>query len=512
MTKRMSVIIVVLTIVSGLIGGAITWRIFTPKVAIAEESTQSKVLTVEGLRVVDKNGKLLIELGKSEADVNSYGLAIYDSSGMPNTIISTDANGGAVVVTDNNGKPGASMRVREYGGSVNVYGKDSKSGAIFGVDANGGAVAVHDNDGNSRVMMIIGESGGNILVGSKYGKANGGTVAIHRNDGKPGVVMSIDDSSGNVLVTGNDGKTGASMQVSKYGGSVNVYGKDSTGVRAGIQVNEYGSGAITLLDKNGNSLYNSEFFSERINDKFIDKMQNSNKTHEIIGKDGAPMVLIPAGEFQMGSDDEDDEKPVHTVYIDAFYMDKYEVTNAQYKKFMDATGYKAPHDWNDPRYNIPNHPVVGISWYDAVAYCKWAGKRLPTEAEWEKAARGGLIGKNYPLGDNITNDDANYIGTGGRDIWNGTSPVGSFPPNGYGLYDMAGNVCEWCSDWYDSGYYEKSPKSNPKGPDSGNSNVVRDGSWIKIGPILRLANRGYLEPTSNDSIILGFRCVQDVPK
>jgi len=227
-----------------------------------------------------------------------------------------------------------------------------------------------------------------------------------------------------------------------------------------------------------------------------------------IGKDGAEMVLIPAGEFQMGSNDGDyDEKPVHTVYLDAFYIDKYEVTNAQYKKFMDATGHKAPNYWNDSRFNDPKQPVVGVSWYDAKAYADWAGKRLPTEAEWEKSARGGLIGKKYPSGDNLTRDDANYDGTGGKDIWEYTSPVGSFAPNGYGLYDMAGNVWEWCADWYDGEYYKVSPKENPKGPASGNWRVIRGGSWYYVINGLRVANRNSLAPTDVHYDV-GFRCAQ----
>ena len=210
----------------------------------------------------------------------------------------------------------------------------------------------------------------------------------------------------------------------------------------------------------------------------------------IVGKDGAEMVLIPAGEFQMGSNDGlDDEKPVHTVYLDAFYMDKYEVTNALYGKFMDATGHKAPGFWNFSDYNAPDHPVVGVTWDEARLYCEWAGKRLPTEAEWEKAARGGLAGKRFPWGDNITRDDANYGDTGGvisflvskfkrhKDKWHSTAPVGSFAPNGYGLYDMAGNAWEWCADWYDESYYTNSPKSNPTGPNWEVFRLVRDGSW-----------------------------------
>lgn len=233
----------------------------------------------------------------------------------------------------------------------------------------------------------------------------------------------------------------------------------------------------------------------------------------ITGKDGVPMVLIPAGEFQMGSNDgRDSEKPVHTVYLDAFYMDVYEVTNAQYRKFTNATGHKAPklkYYWNDSRINSPDQPVVGVSWHDAKAYCDWAGKRLPTEAEWEKAARGGLVGKKYPWGDNITHDDANYDDTytDGEDRWEYSAPVGSFAPNGYGLYDMAGNVREWCADWFD--YYSSSPGRNPTGPSSRTRRVLRGGSWVNQTDFLRVAYRFLYTPTGTEAGI-GFRCVADV--
>jgi len=225
-------------------------------------------------------------------------------------------------------------------------------------------------------------------------------------------------------------------------------------------------------------------------------------------KDDAPMEFIPAGEFQMGSNEGYlHERPVHTVYLDAFYIDKFEVTNAQYKKFMEATGHSAPYYWNDSTYNTPKHPVVGVTWNDAVSYAEWAGKRLPTEAEWEKAARGGLVGKRYPWGDDITSDNANYDGIGGKDQWNYTSPVGSFAPNGYGLYDMAGNVWEWCADWYGNNYYASSPKSNPTGPSSGSYHVCRGGSWNSLDNDLRTANRSYDFPTGAN-LGLGFRCVR----
>lgn len=222
----------------------------------------------------------------------------------------------------------------------------------------------------------------------------------------------------------------------------------------------------------------------------------------IIGKDGAEMVLIPAGEFQMGSKNgNSSEKPVHTVYLDAFYMDKYPVTNALYKKFMEANGYKAPEYGINSNFDVPDMPVVGISWEDAGAYAKWAEKRLPTEAEWEKAARGGLEGREYPWGDNITKKDANY----GNKLRT-TSLVGSYDPNGYGLYDIAGNVCEWCVDWYDSDYYSNSPKSNPKGPSSGDVRVLRGGSWNFNPSYLRVSYRLYFTPTSRN-LTFGFRCI-----
>ncbi|MBI1929795.1 SUMF1/EgtB/PvdO family nonheme iron enzyme, partial [Candidatus Poribacteria bacterium] len=194
------------------------------------------------------------------------------------------------------------------------------------------------------------------------------------------------------------------------------------------------------------------------------------------------MVLIPEGWFLMGSPEvkgyPDDEHPQHKVWVDAFWIDRCEVTNAQYEKFMKATGHRAPKFWNDDKFNKPDHPVVCVSWGDAVAYAQWAGKRLPTEAEWEKAARGRLVGKLYPWGNSISHDNANIMGTGGRDRWKDTSPVGSFPPNGYGLYDMAGNVQEWCADWYDDDYYSRSPERNPKGPEERQrSHIIDEFFW-----------------------------------
>ena len=237
------------------------------------------------------------------------------------------------------------------------------------------------------------------------------------------------------------------------------------------------------------------------------------------------MVLIPAGAFQMGSNTGDnDEKPVHTVYVDAFHIDKREVTNSQYAEFLNQYGRNADRDGNelldvdDPdcliekvgsayqaKPGYEDHPVIEVTWYGASTYAKFHKKRLPTEAEWEKAARGGLIGRKYPRGDIISHNDANYSGTGGKDRWNETSPVGSFASNGYGLYDMSGNVWEWCSDKYAKDYYIKSPAQNPRGPSSGDRRVVRGGSWYYSIASLRCANRNNGNPTNADNFV-GFRC------
>ena len=256
-------------------------------------------------------------------------------------------------------------------------------------------------------------------------------------------------------------------------------------------------------------------------------------TLENISSPYADMVLIPAGEFQMGNNDydvEDDEKPMHTVYVDAFYIDKYEVTNAQYKAFVDANPQwqkdRIPDkyhtgdylsDWNGSNYpeGESNHPVTYVSWYGAMAYAQWVGKRLPTEAEWEKAARGGLVGKQYPWGNFFDPNKENFGATVSRTI-----AVGTYPANGYGLYDMAANVSEWCLDQYDSDFYQYSARQNPISGESvtkvvntfmnvNKSRVLRGGSWFSAERSIRVSNRGSAMPAST-SPLMGFRCVRPV--
>lgn len=218
----------------------------------------------------------------------------------------------------------------------------------------------------------------------------------------------------------------------------------------------------------------------------------------------ADMALIPAGPFEMGGDF-DEEHPRHRVVLDAFWIDRYEVMNEQYAKYLQATDASAPAYWNrSDRFHsgdkFPQHPVVGVSWFEAKTFCEWIGKRLPTEAEWEKAARGGREGFAFPWGDRPDRKRANYEGQG-------TLPVGSFPPNDYGLFDMAGNVWEWTADWFDAHYYEKSAEANPTGPESGKDKVLRGGSWVDgVGPS-RVAHRHWYPPHARYKW-LGVRCAK----
>ena len=231
----------------------------------------------------------------------------------------------------------------------------------------------------------------------------------------------------------------------------------------------------------------------------------------IWNRDGAEMAFVPAGSFDMGDHLNEGyarELPVHTVTLDAFYMDRHEVTAGQFKQFVRKSGYSyTHHTWEQVAQYSPtdDYPMIYVNWYDAAAYAEWAGKRLPTEAEWEYAARGGLISKRYPWGNKITSDKANYSGPGSGDKWDKTAPVGSVDANGYGLYDMAGNAWEWCADWYDENYYSRSPATNPLGPDTGSQRVVRGGSWLQYFHSLRLSSRSRNDP-SVTFFTYGFRC------
>ena len=221
------------------------------------------------------------------------------------------------------------------------------------------------------------------------------------------------------------------------------------------------------------------------------------------------MILIAEGDFLMGSEAGSKiEKPVHLVWIDSFTIAKYPVTKREYAVFLELTQYNSPPQWNMPEFQIPNQPVVGTSWYDAVNYCSWlsqlTGKiyRLPTEGEREKASRGGLLGYDYPCG-NLLPADCH----GGRNSI--LKPVGSEGPNNYGLFNMSEGVHEWCADWYSGDYYRQSPCRNPKGPEDGTRKVARGGSWRHRVCYSRCASRSSLAPEKTFSDF-GFRCAMDV--
>ena len=281
----------------------------------------------------------------------------------------------------------------------------------------------------------------------------------------------------------------------------------------------------------------------------------------IVSKDGAEMVLVPAGEFVMGTAPDDiarllrrhpkangailkDEIPKHRVFLEAFYIDKYEVTNARFQQFVQTTGYRTQAEregggkirtgaktwaqvpdatWRAPRgqgssiAGLEAHPVVQVSWHDAKAYCTWAGKRLPTEAEWEKAAR-GTDGRLYPWSNELDGTRANFCDrhcpfewkdASADDGYRSTAPVGSYEggKSPYGAYDMAGNVWEWVADWYDAKYYQRSPARNPSGPTSGTQVVLRGGSWLYTASDFRTTERAGVPPERRNENI-GLRCVQ----
>ncbi|MCZ6675910.1 MAG: formylglycine-generating enzyme family protein [Candidatus Poribacteria bacterium] len=220
-------------------------------------------------------------------------------------------------------------------------------------------------------------------------------------------------------------------------------------------------------------------------------------------------IRIPEGDFLMGSENgAANEVPVHRVWVDAFALAKYPVTNREYALFMEATAHPPPAFWGEPKFAHPDQPVVAPSWHDAVAYCDWltamTGKpyRLPTEAEREKAARGGSEESEYPWGDALPGDHR-----GGRN--SSLSPVGTEGPNGYGLYNMSEGVHEWCADWYDASYYEISPDRNPTGPKHGIRRVVRGGSWRHRIRFARCAARSSLAPEKQYSDF-GFRCAMTI--
>lgn len=223
----------------------------------------------------------------------------------------------------------------------------------------------------------------------------------------------------------------------------------------------------------------------------------------------AGMVYIPEGYFQMGtSSGKEDQKPMHFVYTSAYFIDKYEVSNAEYMEFVLATGHEKPKLWENENFNQSDHPVVGVSWHDAMAYAKWKGRRLPTEAEWEKAARGN-DSRLFPWGDKWNQGFVLFfVNTfGEEDNYRYTAPVTYYQSGAspFGVFNMAGNVWEWCQDWYAKDYYLTSPERNPEGPSApGRFKVLRGGSWANDIDGVQVINRIRNLPNIKNEIY-GFR-------
>ena len=236
-----------------------------------------------------------------------------------------------------------------------------------------------------------------------------------------------------------------------------------------------------------------------------------------VAADREGMVRIPAGEFTMGrtkltKDDSTnmrphvllDDRPDHKVYLDAFWLDTTEVTQEQYAVFVKVTNRRAPYHWQGGK--IPSgqerFPAYNVDWDDAAGYCKWRDSRLPAEAEWERAARGGLEGQDYPWGDKMDAKAARH------DTQAGPGPVGVYLANAYGLFDMAGGVSEWTADWFEREYYKRSPARNPKGPETGSYRVIRGGAWSDGPRRITVFFRNWVRPNTRTPN-LGFRCAAD---
>jgi formylglycine-generating enzyme required for sulfatase activity len=317
-------------------------------------------------------------------------------------------------------------------------------------------------------------------------------------------------------------------------GAATTYGHVAIVTAANVDAN--GNGSIEIIEQNWSQTGHRSL--PVTNWRVGGSSSVTNWLHEKNAPAPDETVFVPAGEFQMGCHPDHNggfdcyshshELPLHAVYLDAYTIDKYEVTNDQYAAFLngragnDCGGYECV-DLDSPYAHITyqggqyvvesgygDHPVIEVSWYGADSYCTENGGRLPTEAEWEKAARETTV-RAYPWGDQYPDCTlANYYLGSGNYCVGDTTPVGSYPVGAspYGAMDMAGNVYEWVNDWYDGDYYSNSPYSNPPGPDTGTYKVLRGGSWLSLDYSVRAADRNFNDPTDRDNLV-GFRCAQE---
>ena len=373
--------------------------------------------------------------------------------------------------------------------------------------------------GQNRQIKIQIWRGGD-LVSSKVetvdlvkGEVNSFTIKMDKVN-RPKTIISKKDNSKMVLIPSGSFQMGSSwiwfgaaynFEAGKW--EINDVSEGGSLASAKVQVGDY---VLTVNDLVISSVLNV--------DEAKEKLKVGDRIKFVVLRDGKKIVL-------WGEAVADPDETPHEVQIGAFYIDAYEVTLGQYNQFLQETGHAALPDWVAKYSPTNNHPVIGVNWHDAVAYANWVGKRLPTEAEWEYAAGGGLVSKLYPWGDNRpTGRECNFADKNADQILRGfdppethadtsvddgyqyTAPVGSFPPNGFGLYDVAGNVYEWCSDRYGKDYYKVSPTENPKGPGEGDYRVLRGGCWYSNTNGLRLADRNDNSPNGRFPN-LGFRCV-----